>query len=98
MQHLDPQPDPQPDAKPFYRHTCTKTGKALPFGRKAPEGQCPRCDELGAGAAPREAPHGIREAKAAAADDTRRAAEVKAHFASAKHRTECQPVCTFGDW
>lgn len=37
-------------------HTCNGdviTG--LPFGRKAPEGECRRCDELRNGAAPREA-------------------------------------------
>jgi hypothetical protein len=83
----------------FARHTCTPTGKALPFGRKAPEGECLRCDQLRAGAAPREAPHGIRERKAAEAEDARRATEISEHFTGERHRSGgCGPVCTFGDW
>jgi hypothetical protein len=31
-------------------------GQALPFGRKLPQGECPRCDELRAGA-PARADH-----------------------------------------
>jgi hypothetical protein len=42
------------EAKPT-KHTCNGSdGRPLPFGRKAPEGECPRCDELRNGAAPRE--------------------------------------------
>lgn len=32
------------------KHTCTADGRPLPFGRKAPKGECPRCDELHDGA------------------------------------------------
>jgi hypothetical protein len=37
------------------RHTCNpnQPGKPLPFGKRAPAGDCPRCDELAVGAAPR---------------------------------------------
>lgn len=37
------------------KHTCNsdRPGMPLPFGRKADLGQCPRCDELRQGAAPR---------------------------------------------
>jgi hypothetical protein len=87
------------DTEPFTVHTCTPTGKALPFGRKAPEGDCPRCDELRAGAAPRLAPHGIRERRAGFDADAVRAEEIRVHFASDRHRSGgCGRVCTFGDW
>jgi hypothetical protein len=70
------------------RHTCG--GPA--FGRKTPG--CPRCDELLAGAEP------VRWAGSRrAADDRRRAAELREHFSGARHRSGgCGPVCTFGDW
>jgi len=70
------------------RHTCG--GPA--FGRKTPG--CPRCDELLDGAAPVQwAASRKRE------DEARQLREIKAHFASAKHRGGgCGPVCTFGDW
>jgi hypothetical protein len=77
-------------------HTCNprQPGKPLPFGKRDPKGKCPRCAELDAGAEPR-AWHG----KPAANEDSLRAAEIAAHFRSAKHRNGgCGPVCTFGDW
>jgi hypothetical protein len=85
-------------AAQFVRHN-HDGGQALPFGRKKPEGECPRCDELRNGAAPRE-PHpriaaGIRLRE----NDERRAAEIRDHFASEKHRSGgCGICCTFGDW
>jgi hypothetical protein len=86
--------------KPFVRHTCNaaRPGQPLPWGRKAPEGECARCDELRAGAAPREAPHGIREAKASEADDARRSAEIRQHFDSGEHAAKCGPISTCYDW
>lgn len=87
--------------RPFVRHTCNpaKPGQPLPWGRKAAAGECARCDELRAGDAPREAPAAIRAGKAR--DDRGgypTSAEIAAHFASDRHRTECKPVCTFGEW
>jgi len=78
------------------RHTCntSQPGKPLPFGKRAQPGQCPRCDELTAGAAPRTG-WGVSRAQA----DTARAADIRAHFASERHRSGgCGSVCTFGDW
>jgi len=73
-------------------------GQALPFGRKMPEGQCPRCDELRSGAKPRTL-HWVDRAKQQADDDARRSVEIRAHFASARHRSGgCGLVCTYGDW
>lgn len=77
------------------KHTCNPDapGRPLPFGKRAPVGDCPRCDQLRNGAEPRR---GWGPSRAQV--DEQRAAEIRAHFASDKHRTECQPVCTFGDW
>ncbi len=52
-------------------HTCNpkKPGMPLPFGRKAPEGECESCDQLRAGRPPREAPPAVQAAQ------TRRAHE-----------------------
>lgn len=80
------------------RHTCTPDGKALPFGRKAPEGQCPRCDELRAGAAPRAAHPAIQAAQRKRADEQRQLDWLREHFASEKHRTGGCGVCTYGQW
>lgn len=83
----------------FVRHTCTPNGKALPFGRKAPEGQCPRCDELRAGAAPRAAHPAIQAGIDRRAREEQTRVEMNAHFASDKHRGGgCGPVCTAFDW
>ncbi len=82
------------------RHECTLDGKALPFGRKAPIGDCLRCDQLRAGAAPREAHPAIRAAATRRSDDDQRAAEITAHFAPGGPHSQgaCGPVCTFGQW
>jgi len=78
------------------RHACNpdQPGRPLPFGKRAPQGECPRCDELAAGAAPR-----VGWGQSRAQQDAMRAAEIRAHFASDKHRAGgCGLVCTFGDW
>ncbi|MEU6710048.1 hypothetical protein ABZ897_01100 [Nonomuraea sp. NPDC046802] len=68
-----------------------------PFGKRKPKGECPRCDELHDGAAPRTG--WTSTAQRAAEEDARRADEIARHFASATHRSGgCGPVCTFGDW
>ncbi len=88
------------DDPDFVRHTCNpnRPGMPLPFGRKAPAGKCRRCDQLRAGAPPREAPPAIQAAKRRREDDERAVLEINDHFASARHRNGgCRPVCTFGD-
>jgi hypothetical protein len=60
------------------RHTCTPDGRPLPFGRKDKSGQCPRCNELLAGAAPRggwQEDYFTKKRK----DDADRSAAIKAH-------------------
>lgn len=68
------------------QHTC---GGPV-FGRKTPG--CPRCDELLAGAAP------VRWAWA----ERKRAQEKRAaRYPQPKHdckKSNCAPICTFGDW
>lgn len=59
---------------------------SMAFGRYSPEGECPRCDELRAGAPPRK----WRESH-----DARRVREIRAHDCV---ESKCGPVCTFGDW
>jgi hypothetical protein len=67
---------------------------ALPFGRLMGGGECPRCDELRGGAAPREDHAGSRRGQA-----DRDRADVQAHFRSEKHRSgKCGIVCTYGQW
>lgn len=77
-------------------HTCNPAnpGRPLPFGKRDPKGECPRCKELDAGAEPRTWAGSV-----AVQDEALRAQEITAHFASAKHRSGgCGVVCTYGDW
>lgn len=68
------------------KHTCGGPR----FGRLAPAGECGRCDELRAGAAPRQGwGQRAREAEA----ERRRA--IAAHDCRA---TRCGPVCTAFEW
>jgi len=61
-------------------HTCNgDVNSGLPFGKKAPEGVCRRCDELRNGAATRSA--GWDRVKRRQEEDARRAEEIRAHFA-----------------
>lgn len=57
-----PAPASPPEEPEFVRHTCNPNnpGQPLPYGRKAPEGECRRCDQLRAGATRREAPPAIQ--------------------------------------
>jgi len=69
----------------------TQHNHAGPFGFRRIPG-CPRCDELKSGASPRE---GFRSGNS----DAGRAADIRAHFASKRHRSgRCGLVCTYGDW
>lgn len=81
------------------KHTCTSHGGALPFGRKAPEGQCPRCDELRNGASPRTHA-GFEALSRRQRHEQEDAAALRAHFApGGPHRAgKCGPVCTAFDW
>lgn len=89
-------PEPEP-ARPAERtqHSCNG-GRGPAFGRKTPG--CPRCDELLAGAEPRQGwshkgPFSGPQA------DAERSADLQAHFASDRHRSGgCGQVCTYGDW
>jgi hypothetical protein len=63
-----------------------------PFGRKLPLGECPRCDELHTGAAPRARFGGRLTVEQ---QDERRAQEIREHDCKASN---CSIVCTFGDW
>lgn len=89
----------QTESTPVDRHTCTTTGKALPFGRKAPIGQCPRCDALRNGAEAKTG-WGNRSAAVQAHNDRIDALRRAAHFApGGPHATgQCGPVCTAFDW
>jgi hypothetical protein len=80
------------------KHTC---GGPV-FGRLADPGECPRCDELRAGALPVSwawtAGYKRRQAQEAARTD-----QMAAHFASARHNDPqhpqyCGRVCTAFDW
>ena len=74
-------------------------GRALPFGRTLPEGECPRCDELRSGA-PARRPDWVDRLGARARADAERDAARRAHFAPGGPHAlgTCGPVCTFGDW
>jgi hypothetical protein len=82
------------------KHTCTSDGRAQPFGRKAPRGECPRCDQLHDGAAPRSwagTESARRNARYDRQEDDRRRANIAAG------RCACgQPsnhgICTYGEW
>lgn len=67
-------------------HTC---GGPV-FGRKAPIGQCRRCDELRSGLPPVQWAGAARRQMRAEA-----IAAIRAHDCTESH---CGPVCTFGDW
>ena len=80
------------------QHTCCPPGRGPGFIRTP---GCPRCEELLAGAAPRQQSWRKRETRAQ--EDARRCAEIHEHFASARHNDRnhplwCGPVCTFGEW
>lgn len=74
-------------------HTCCPSGRGPAFGRKTPG--CPRCDELLAGAAPREAHAGhlAAQRRAAAEDDVAR--RIREHDC---RTAGCGPVCTAFQW
>lgn len=83
------------------KHTCNRDqpGMPRPFGRKAPAGECARCDELLAGA-PARTLNWVDNRAQAANDDAQRTREINGHFApGGAHNTgKCGAVCTFGDW
>lgn len=71
--------------KVVHNSKCT-----MAFGRPSKHADCPRCEELKAGAEPRS---GWSDAKR---EFERRSIEaIRAHDCK---RAGCGPVCTFGDW
>ena len=68
------------------KHTC---GGPV-FGRKAPAGECQRCDELSAGK-PAVEWSGARKARLQCAA----IAAIRAHDCAA---SGCMSICTFGEW
>ena len=89
---------PAQDQPTFTKHTCCPEGRGPAWGRKTPG--CPRCDELLAGAAPRQAPAWVERAQRRQADAEQTEAARRAHFApNGPHaRGDCGPVCTAFDW
>lgn len=83
------------------KHSCNprNPGKPLPFGKKAPVGECPRCDELRDGAEPRTLGW-IESKNRREADDARQSRDMAEHFAPGgpHQRGDCGPVCTKFDW
>lgn len=70
-----------------HNDTCT-----MAFGRASRHHDCPRCEELKAGAAP------VKWAERPTYDQEQVSA-IRFHFSSQKHLSGgCGPVCTFGDW
>jgi hypothetical protein len=74
---------------------------AMAFGRLDPE-NCARCEQRAterAEGVPARTHDGFERMRQAERDDARRAEEIRAHFASDKHRSGgCGVCCTFGDW
>lgn len=87
---------------PHVDHTCNprNPGKPIPFGRKAPEGQCASCDQLRAGRPPREAHPAIQAANRRRDLDEQSRHEWEDHIARKHHNGRCSDgvVCTFGQW
>ena len=73
------------------QHTCNG-GRGPAFGRKTPG--CPRCDELIAGAAPRQL-HWAERARTRREEEERRIREIREHDCK---RSRCSIVCTAFDW
>ena len=67
-----------------HSHDCK-----MAFGRKDPN--CPRCQELLKGAAPRKG-WNISNRRD---EEARRICDIKNHDCEKSH---CGPVCTYGDW
>lgn len=82
-------------------HNCNprQPGKPLPFGKRDPKGECPRCAELDAGAEPRTLGW-VESKRRQDRDDADRSAAIRAHFAAGgpHDRSACGPVCTAFDW
>lgn len=79
-------------------HTCCPPGRGPAWGKKTPG--CPRCDELLAGAAPREAPAWVGRVQRRQQDERDYDRRREEHFApGGPHATgACGPVCTAFDW
>lgn len=72
-------------------HTCNGDVRSgLPFGKKAPEGTCKRCDELRNGSKPRQTMQSFKKEM-----EQREIEAIKNHNCKI---SGCGIVCTFGDW
>jgi len=78
-----------------FLHTCNgDVVSGLPFGRKDTE-TCARCWDMVTNSAPARADHAAGRRNL----DAERSAEMRAHFASERHRSGgCGIVCTKFDW
>jgi hypothetical protein len=84
-------------------HDCNPAdpGRPLPFGRRDPSGQCPRCRELDEGAAPRtlnwveDKRRRDEDQQQQRADSARNIAAGLCHCGKPKGH---DVVCTAGDW
>jgi hypothetical protein len=79
-------------------HTCCPPGRGPAWGRKTPG--CPRCDELLAGAPPRDVPARLRGLVRQREMDEQSDRARREHFApGGPHaRGDCGPVCTAFDY
>lgn len=84
------------------KHTCNprSPGKPLPFGKRDPQGLCPRCRQLDAGAAPQSAPAWVEDRQRAARDAETYDRHRREHFApGGEHSRKCTPgISTCLDW
>jgi hypothetical protein len=90
--------DDDPAGDNFAKHT-HDNGK-LPWGKKKPLGECRRCDQLRAGATPREAHPALQAAQRRRDNEEQTTAAMRDHFApGGPHATgTCGPVCTAFDY
>jgi hypothetical protein len=93
-----PAAPPAPAPEEFVRHN--HDGGKLFFGQYKKPGECPRCDQLRAGAAPREAHPAITASKRKQDAEEQTRAAMREHFrpGGPHERGECGPVCTKFDY
>jgi hypothetical protein len=73
-------------------------GKALPFGRKMSEGECPRCDELRNGAPARSWAGAEAAERNARQEREFRAASLAAGKCVCGKPRHHAAICTYGEW
>lgn len=83
-------------ADEFVKHTC-RDGRGPVFGRLTPD-TCPRCAQLAAGAAPREAHPAIQAANRKREQEAADLAGQKRHYESGECAAKCGPMPTCYQW